>query len=75
MGLDPGTSGSHPGPKADAQLLSHPGCPKSHVILDKETNIIPTHTKIKDLSFIFSPIELSGRVFIVSLFYYIKNMI
>ena len=25
MGLDPGTMGSHPEPKADAQPLSHPG--------------------------------------------------
>ena len=28
MGLDPGSPGSHPEPKADAQLLSHPGVPK-----------------------------------------------
>ena len=27
VGLDPGTPGSHPGPKAGAQLLSHPGVP------------------------------------------------
>ena len=27
MGLDPRTPGSHPEPKADAQLLSHPGVP------------------------------------------------
>ena len=27
-GLDPGTPGSCPEPKADAQLLSHPGVPK-----------------------------------------------
>ena len=28
VGLDPRTPGSHPGPKADAQQLSHPGvCP------------------------------------------------
>ena len=27
MGLDPGTPGSHPGPKADTQPLSHPGVP------------------------------------------------
>ena len=27
MGLDPGSSGSCPGPKAGAQLLSHPGIP------------------------------------------------
>ena len=27
VGLDPRTPGSHPGPKADAQLLSHPGVP------------------------------------------------
>ena len=27
MRLDPGTPGSCPGPKADAQPLSHPGCP------------------------------------------------
>ena len=29
VGLDPGTPGSHPEPKADAQLLSHPGIPHS----------------------------------------------
>ena len=27
VGLDPGTPGSLPEPKADAQLLSHPGAP------------------------------------------------
>ena len=27
VGLDPRTPGSCPGPKADAQLLSHPGVP------------------------------------------------
>ena len=27
VGLDPRTPGSHPGLKADAQLLSHPGVP------------------------------------------------
>ena len=27
VGLDPRTPGSHPGPKADAQPLSHPGVP------------------------------------------------
>ena len=27
VGLDPGTPGSLPGPKADAKLLSHPGVP------------------------------------------------
>ena len=29
MGLDPGTLGSHPEMKADAQPLSHPGVPAS----------------------------------------------
>ena len=28
-GLDPRTPGSHPGPKADAQPLSHPGVPQA----------------------------------------------
>ena len=27
VGLNPGTPGSYPGPKADAELLSHPGIP------------------------------------------------
>ena len=27
VGLDPGTPGSHPGPKAGAKLLSYPGIP------------------------------------------------
>ena len=26
-GLDPGTPGSHPGPKVGTKLLSHPGIP------------------------------------------------
>ena len=29
MGLNPGTPGLHPEPKAEAQLLSHPGIPGS----------------------------------------------
>ena len=29
-GLDPGSPGSHPGPKAGAKPLSHPGCPKKN---------------------------------------------
>ena len=28
VGLNPGSPGSHPGPKADAKLLSHPGIPQ-----------------------------------------------
>ena len=27
VGLNPGSPGSHPGPKAGAKLLSHPGIP------------------------------------------------
>ena len=34
VGLDPGSPGSHPGPKADAQPLSHPGVPESWVLRD-----------------------------------------
>ena len=35
VGLDPGTPGSHPGPKADTQPLSHPGVPvPSHLNWD-----------------------------------------
>ena len=33
VGLDPGSPGSHPGLKAGAQLLSHPGVPKCLLIL------------------------------------------
>ena len=31
VGLDPRTPGSRPGPKADAQPLSHPGVPISRI--------------------------------------------
>ena len=30
-GLDPGTAGSQPGPKAGAQPLSHSGVPRNHL--------------------------------------------
>ena len=33
VGLDPGTLGSRPGPKAGAKLLSHPGIPIMFFIL------------------------------------------
>ena len=33
VGLDPGTPGLHPGPKAGAKLLSHPGVPLRFMIL------------------------------------------
>ena len=32
VGLDPGTQGSYPEPKADAQLLSHPGVPHGSIL-------------------------------------------
>ena len=34
-GLDPGTPGSRPEPKADAQPLSHPGAPSKDVFKGK----------------------------------------
>ena len=39
MGLDPGTPGPYPEPKADAQLLSHPGIPETG---SKRINLIAT---------------------------------
>ena len=39
MGLDPGTPGSHPGPKAGAKLPSHPGTttpPPRSAVLEKK---------------------------------------
>ena len=37
--LDPRTPGSHPEPKADTQLLSHPGVPEAlfYLVLDPLT--------------------------------------
>ena len=53
MGLDPGTPGSRPEPKADAQLLSHPGVPSGRGLktvpinitkyIDENEYIIATH--------------------------------
>ena len=36
VGLDPGTPGLRPGPKASAKLLSHPGIPQSSLFNDYE---------------------------------------
>ena len=33
VGLNPGTLGSHPEPKADAQPLSHPGDPEGPLLM------------------------------------------
>ena len=44
VGLDPGTLGSHPDLKADAQPLSHPGAP--HFIKCYKNGIICCNTSI-----------------------------
>ena len=33
VGLDPRTLGSHPEPKADVQLLNHPGIPQLQILI------------------------------------------
>lgn len=38
VGLDPGTPRSRPKPKADAQLLSHPGVPFDHILKARNWN-------------------------------------
>ena len=40
VGLDPGTSGSRPEPKADAQPLNHPGIPGIKYLKGKD--VIPS---------------------------------
>ena len=51
VGLDPGTPGSHPEPKADTQLLNHPGIPISDFLIIKKmpNNVILGNLK----SFVF----------------------
>ena len=36
VGFDPGSPGSHPGPKAGAKPLSHPGIPTTAIIINEE---------------------------------------
>ena len=40
VGLDSGTPGSRPEPKADAQLLSHPGIPEMFIFKESWVSII-----------------------------------
>ena len=48
--LDPGTVESHPEPKADVQLLSHPGIPMS-LTLDQFYEVVIVHiSQIRELS-------------------------
>ena len=44
VGLDPRTLGSHPGPKADTQPLSHPGAPEM-VVFKKEMRNLPGYAQ------------------------------
>ena len=43
-GLNPRTQGSHPGPKADTQPLSHPGAPEM-VVFKKEMRNLPGYAQ------------------------------
>ena len=48
VGLDPGAPGSYPGPKADAQVLSHPGVPNNcFYIMTPANTQIPTKEILK----------------------------
>ena len=44
MGLDPRYPGSHPGPKAGAKLLSHPGI--TSIIISESNLVIPYPLKV-----------------------------
>ena len=47
VGLDPGTAGSRPEPKANAQPLSHPGIPNFIPLTDiKDSSDGPRHISI-----------------------------
>ena len=41
MGLDPGTPGSQPEPKADAQPMKHPGVPSQKFTLKNLSHVPP----------------------------------
>ena len=49
MGLDPGTPGSHPGPKAGTKPLSHPGIPRNGVFKSVVTFIRWSTTQKTDV--------------------------
>ena len=40
VGLDPRTVGSRPEPKADAQLLSHPGVPEINILTTLDCKLL-----------------------------------
>ena len=53
MGLDPGTPGSYPEPKADTKLLSHPGVPIFHLCVCENTNsavVENTHSTLVEIN-------------------------
>ena len=50
MGLDLGTPGSRPGPKVDAQLLSHPGIPRTIYFKNDIGPILNIHLGKKEKS-------------------------
>ena len=39
VGFDPGSSGSHPGPKAGTKVLHHPGIPDSKLFLNNQPKL------------------------------------
>ena len=55
VGLEPGTPGSHPEPKAATKPLSHPGIPQKHILCDAEFFQWQFFPQIDD-GFFFPPI-------------------
>ena len=50
VGLNPGTPGSRPGPKADTKPLSHPGIPEQNFYIQKVWVQILSYTALLDIS-------------------------
>ena len=59
MGLDPGTPGSHPEPKADAQPLSHPGAPNKVIFEELASSTLLQNHSIWICDMWISPVSCS----------------
>ena len=63
VGLDPGSPGSRPGPKAGAQLLSHPGVPLHNILTESFStmHLFPSTSLYDQHSFLYY-----GRILLLS---------
>ena len=62
VGFEPGSPGSHPGPKAGAKPLRHPGIPIYQILTSIFIPCVSSFLNLKKWMYVFIPVRCTMRI-------------